>query len=44
VDVREPSINHSITMQQVQRWLDGASPSPNESVRKAKLKNLLVAR
>jgi hypothetical protein len=44
VEVREPSTSHSITMQQVQRWLDGASPSPNESVRKAKLKNVLLAR
>jgi len=35
---------HAITMMQVERWLDGASASPNEGVKKAKLKDLLGSR
>jgi hypothetical protein len=41
VEVREPSIRHSLTLQQVERWL--ASPgSPSEAFKKAKLKMMLV--
>ncbi len=42
VEIREPATKHSASLQQVERYLDGASSSPNEGVRKAKLKNLLV--
>lgn len=31
---------YAITIQQVERWLEGASISPNEMVKKAKLKRL----
>jgi hypothetical protein len=44
VEVREPGTKHAITLQQIERWLGGATTSPNESVKKAKLKNLLLLR
>jgi hypothetical protein len=46
VEVREPAARHAITMMQVEveRWLEGASTSPNEGVKKAKLKDLLGSR
>jgi hypothetical protein len=43
IEVREPAAKHAITMMQ-ERWLEGASTSPNEGVKKARLKNLLVSR
>ena len=33
---------HSISLQQVERWLAGAPSSPNEASKKAKLKMLLA--
>jgi hypothetical protein len=42
VEIREPSTRHAISLQQVERWLAGATTNPNEGVKKAKLKNLLV--
>jgi hypothetical protein len=44
IEVREPSTKHAVSMQQVQRWLDGGATSPNESVKRANLKNLLISR
>jgi len=44
IEVREPAAKHAITMMQVERWLEGASTSPNEGVKKAKLKDLLFSR
>ena len=44
IEVREPAAKHAITMMQVERWLEGASTSPNEGVKKAKLKDLLGSR
>jgi hypothetical protein len=44
IEVREPAARHSITIMQVQRWLEAASTSPNEGVKKAKLKDLLGSR
>ena len=43
VEVREPSTRHSLTLQQVERWLEGATTNPNEGMKKAKLKNLLIS-
>src|SRR4051812_19686507 len=41
IDIREPATKHSVTLQQVERWL--ASPGkPYEASRKAKLKLMLV--
>jgi hypothetical protein len=42
VDVREPSTTHSISLQQLERWLGGATPNPSEASKKAKLKMILV--
>ena len=41
IEVREPSTKHSLTLQQLERWI--ASPgTPHEASRKAKLKLMLV--
>jgi hypothetical protein len=42
VEVREPATKYSISLQQVERWLGGATSSPNEAAKKAKLKMILV--
>src|SRR5688572_18270428 len=44
VEVIEPLAKHSISVQQVEHWLAGTPSSPNASVKKAKLKMLLVSR
>src|SRR6266487_348753 len=44
VEVREPGTKHSISLQQVERWLAGATTNPNEASKKAKLKMMLVQR
>ena len=41
IQVKTPAVRHELTVQQIQRWLEGASISPNEMVRKAKLKAML---
>lgn len=41
VEVREPVTKHHVTLMQLQRWLDGATSSPNELVKKNRLKELL---
>jgi hypothetical protein len=42
IEVRNPGTSHSISLQQVERWLGGATTNPNEAMKKAKLKMLLV--
>jgi hypothetical protein len=42
VEAREPAAKHSVSLQQVERWLGGATSSPNEAAKKAKLKMMLV--
>jgi len=42
VEVRQPSTKHSISLQQVERWLAGGTDSPTEASKKAKLKMILV--
>ena len=42
IEVREPATRHSISLQQVERWLAGATANPNEASKKAKLKMMLV--
>jgi hypothetical protein len=44
VEVREPGTRHAISLQQVERWLAGATTNPNEASKKAKLKVLLMQR
>jgi hypothetical protein len=38
VEVREPVTRHTITMQQIERWLTGATISPNKRVKKERLR------
>jgi hypothetical protein len=42
VQIREPATTHSVSLQQVERWLAGATANPSEASRKAKLKMILV--
>lgn len=42
VEVRAPATKHTMTLIQVERWLDESVNSPNEMVKKAKLKELLT--
>jgi len=42
VDVCGPATKHSISLQQVERWLAGATSNPNEASKKARLKMILV--
>jgi hypothetical protein len=39
--VREPSTVHSLTVQQLHRWVDGVTTSPAEVLRRARVKHLL---
>jgi hypothetical protein len=42
VEVREPAVRHSLSLQHVERWLAGATANPNDASKKAKLKLILV--
>jgi hypothetical protein len=42
VTVCEPPVKHSVTVAQIERWLEGATSSPNEKVRKDRLKAMLA--
>jgi hypothetical protein len=42
VEIRNPGTTHAISLQQVERWLAGATTNPNEASKKAKLKMMLV--
>ena len=42
IEVREPSTTHSVSLQQVERWLAGATPNPTEASRKVRLKMMLM--
>ena len=44
VEVREPAVKHALSVEQVERWLAGATTNPTEATKKAKLKLLLVQR
>jgi hypothetical protein len=41
VAVREPATIHTITLEQIERWLTGATISPNERVKKDRLRGML---
>jgi hypothetical protein len=41
VEVREAIVRHTLTLPQIERWLQGATASPNERVRKDRLRALL---
>jgi hypothetical protein len=44
IEVREPAVTHALSVEQVERWLAGATKNPTEATKKAKLKLLLVQR
>ena len=44
VEVRAPSARHTLSVEQVERWLAGATANPTEATKKKKLKLLLVQR
>jgi hypothetical protein len=44
IEVRTPGTKHAISVQQIERWLAGVTTNPHESMKKAKLKMLLVKR
>lgn len=41
IEVRAPALVHTVSVLQLRRWLDGATSSPNEQVKKQKLKAML---
>ena len=41
IQVREPPTCHRITVHQIHRWCDGIATSPDETLKKRKLKQLL---
>jgi hypothetical protein len=41
IEVREPSTVHSLTVTQVQRWIDGMTSSPADVLRRARVKQQL---
>jgi hypothetical protein len=42
IQVREPPTCHCITVQQIHRWCDGIAVSPDETLKKRRLKQLLA--
>ena len=44
VELRERGTKHTISLQQVERWLAGVNKNPGEASKKAKLKIMLVQR
>jgi hypothetical protein len=41
IQVREPATSHRLTVRQIQRWCDGIAVSPDETLKKRRLKQLL---
>ena len=41
VQVREPATTHTVSVLQIQRWCDGVAVSPDEILRRQKVKQLL---
>lgn len=42
VQVREPATSHRLTVGQIRRWCDGVAVSPDETLKKHRLKQLLA--
>jgi hypothetical protein len=42
VQVKEPPVTHSVSVSQLTRWIDGIAASPDELLRKNRLKALLA--
>jgi hypothetical protein len=41
VQIKEPGVTHSVSVAQLRRWVDGIAASPDELLRKSRLKALL---
>jgi hypothetical protein len=42
IQVREPATSHRLTVHQIHRWCDGVAVSPDETLKKRRLKQLLA--
>ena len=42
IQVREPATSHRLTVGQIRRWCDGVAVSPDETLKKRRLKQLLA--
>jgi hypothetical protein len=42
VRVKAPETTHTVTVSQIQRWCDGVAVSPDELIRRQRVKELLV--
>lgn len=42
IQVKHPATTHSVSVSQLRRWVDGIAVSPDETLRKRRLKALLV--
>jgi hypothetical protein len=42
IEVREPATCHRLTVQQIRRWCDGVAVSPDDTLKKRRLKQLLA--
>jgi len=42
ITVREPGTSHTLTVQQIYRWCDGVAVSPDEVLKRKRVKSLLT--
>src|SRR4051812_11427345 len=42
IQVKHPATTHSVSLSQLRRWVDGIAASPDETLRKRRLKTLLA--
>jgi hypothetical protein len=42
VQVREPATTHSVSLAQLRRWVDGVAVSPDEILKKRRVKAMLA--
>jgi hypothetical protein len=42
IQVREPPTSHRVALHQIHRWCDGIATSPDETLKKRRLKQLLA--
>jgi len=43
IEVQQPAITHTVTVQQLERWANGSAINPDERIRKDQLKAILRA-
>jgi hypothetical protein len=42
ISVREPATHHSMSVERLNRWINGTTPSPAETLKKARVRALLA--